>query len=352
MGPVPSVVQSVTHSRTGGTVIVVLAVHNGARFVADQIASIRAQTWRDWLLLVRDDDSRDDSRAIVQSLAERDDRIVLLPPDGRRRGVAGSFATLLREALDRGAAYLFIADHDDLWLPGKIERSLKVMQGHEAAGSRSRPALVHSDLRVVGEDLEPIHPSYRSYQAVSYDPRQPLRTLLLHNAATGCTFACNRSLVEFALPVPAGAMHDWWIAQCAATAGDILYISDPLVLYRQHRANVVGSPGPRALFNRLLARPWYMVPALLAQFRAGVQQAIALGVRVRERERLVPPERASIVREYAAAFATANPLRRLAAVLRSGVRPRRLVSHGFFYALVLIQPVAGRQRDEGFGRQP
>jgi rhamnosyltransferase len=321
-------------------VVILLAAHNGAPFLAAQIGSIRAQRWREWLLIVRDDASSDDSRAIVASLAARDERIVLLPADARRLGAAGSFGALLAEAQLRDAEYVLLSDQDDVWLPGRIERCMAEITARERAAGSSRPLLVHSDLRVVDERLNTIHTSYRSYQRVGYDSEQPLHTLLLRNAATGCTFLFNRALLDFALPLPAGAAHDWWLAQCAAAAGEIGYVDEALVLYRQHGANVVGSPGSRTLLHRLAARPWRIAPRLWTQFRTGVAQATELHERIRERSSIVTPARAEVVGDYARVYATRNPVRRLYRVLRSGVRPRRKLSHLFFYPLVLMQPAS------------
>jgi hypothetical protein len=36
-------------------------------------------------------------------------------------------------------------------------------------------------------------------------------------------------------------MHDWWLAIIAAHTGEILYLDQPLVQYRQHESNVIGA---------------------------------------------------------------------------------------------------------------
>ncbi len=324
-------------------VCIVLAAYNGARFIREQIDSIRAQTWTQWRLLVRDDRSTDSTGELLAGLARSDSRITVLSPDGERLGPWQSFGLLLRRASELGCRYAFFADQDDVWLRDKVERSLFLLRRHEGTHGSTQPALVHSDLHVVDESLQSINPSYRKHQRVLYDRAEPLRTLLLHNAPMGCTMAMNRALLDFALPLPGNVPHDWWLAQCGAAAGEVLDIPAPLVLYRQHGANVVGSPGARTPLRQLLARPVTWVPRLFGAFRDGLNQASELSRRVNERPGIVPPARAAAIHAYAAAFRTANPFRRLALIGRSRVRPQRKVSHPIFYGLALIQPPLPRQ---------
>jgi hypothetical protein len=324
-------------------VFIVLAAYNGARFIREQIDSIRAQTWTQWRLLVRDDASTDGTVELLAELAGADSRITVLPSDGDRLGPWQNFGFLLRHACERGCRYALFADQDDVWLEDKVERSLSLLRQHERTHGSALPALVHSDLRVVDESLQPIHPSYREYQRVLYDRAEPLRTLLLHSASMGCTMAMNRSLLEFALPLPDNVPHDWWLAQCAAAAGNVVEIPAPLVLYRQHGANVVGGPGARAPLRQLLAQPVAWVPRLFAAFRDGLRQAATLSRRINERPGIVPPARAAAIHAYAGAFRTTNPFRRVALIRRSRVRPQRMVSHPIFYGLALVQPPLPRR---------
>ena len=48
------------------TVQIVMAVYNGERYLAEQIESLRAQTFTDWELLVSDDCSTDASLSIIK----------------------------------------------------------------------------------------------------------------------------------------------------------------------------------------------------------------------------------------------------------------------------------------------
>ena len=51
---------------------ILLSTYNGEQFLAEQIESIQAQTYRDWQLLIRDDGSSDRTRAIIEDFCRQD----------------------------------------------------------------------------------------------------------------------------------------------------------------------------------------------------------------------------------------------------------------------------------------
>ena len=319
-----------------GEVIVVLGAYNGARYISQQIESIRAQSFRDWRLLIRDDHSADETVEIVRRISAADPRLSLIDDSTSNIGPWASFGRLLSQAYEEGAEYVFLSDQDDVWLEDKMEKQLSLLR----AANDKRPALVHSDLVLVNENLERIHDSFSEFQRTSYDKADPLGTLLIHNAVVGCTIAVNRSLLDLALPLPADTMHDWWLAACAAAGGTIQRTVQPTVLYRQHSSNVVGVEH-RHLFLRHLARhPLSYTADALRTFAVGVKQAREL----RERIRSTPTIDRDVVRRverYCDAFAdNTSVVQRLKALTASRPRPRRTTSKIILRALAAIYPFA------------
>lgn len=99
----------------GPLVSVVLPVWNRAGLVGSAIASVVAQTWERWELLVVDDGSTDDTRAVLDAWTARDPRVrVLAQRHGghavaRNRGLAAS----------RGEVITYL-DSDNAWAPGYL----------------------------------------------------------------------------------------------------------------------------------------------------------------------------------------------------------------------------------------
>jgi hypothetical protein len=69
-----------------------------------------------------------------------------------------------------------------------------------------------------------------------------LDVLLLRNVVTGATMAFRAHFRELVLPVPSlpVTMHDGWIALAIGAVAKLHFISEPLILYRQHRNQQLG----------------------------------------------------------------------------------------------------------------
>jgi len=123
-------------------VSLVMANYNGARHLAEAIASAQRQTLTDWELILVDDASTDDSLAIAVALAQADPRIKVLA-QARNRGPAAARNRALAAA--RGA-WIAVFDSDDVMLPARLER---LLARAEAEGAE----IVADDQLVCGGDL-------------------------------------------------------------------------------------------------------------------------------------------------------------------------------------------------------
>lgn len=228
-------------------IAILLATYNGSAFLPAQLDSILAQTHHDFVLVVRDDCSSDDTRATLDRYQEaHPEKIHLLPADSSNRGASGSFSFLLEYVLEHkqelclNQAYMMFCDQDDVWYDNKVECELQAMLEAEA-GNTERPVLVHSDLEVVSESLALIAPSFTRYQGLETH-RNQFCNIVISNLVTGCTALINEALAVKACPVSKQAiMHDWWLALVAAAFGKLVYLDTPLVYYRQHGRNTIGA---------------------------------------------------------------------------------------------------------------
>ncbi len=216
-----------------------MATYNGGEYLQQQLDSLARQSYKEFRLYVRDDNSTDNTRAILNGYQGLD--IQLLSDDLGRLGAGESFLQLLAGV--EADVYLF-CDQDDVWLPEKVALSMAAL-GKEGLPA-DRPLVVHSDLQLVDKNLTDMGASFHGADGVN--PRQLVASnrLLIQNCVVGCTMAFNRQARDIALrgvqlPASGIAMHDWWLALCARYFGSVVYIDKPTVLYRQHDNNVSGS---------------------------------------------------------------------------------------------------------------
>ena len=107
-------------------VSVIIPACNGERYIGDTMASIGAQTRRDFEVIVVDDGSTDDTAAVLRSYRTSLE-YVLQPRSGQ------SVARNRGAALAQGK-YLAFLDHDDCWEPAYLERTVAYLEGRSDVG--------------------------------------------------------------------------------------------------------------------------------------------------------------------------------------------------------------------------
>ena len=212
---------------------ILMSTYNGQQFLAEQIRSIQDQSYTDWTLFIRDDGSSDNTKEIFKDFERQDSRIHLIDSDkSDNLGVIKSFHKLVNH--DR-ADYYFFSDQDDVWLPNKLELSLKEAQYYLA----DLPLMVYMDLKVVNQDLEIMTESMVKSQ--SHHANTELIQELTENTVTGGVAMINHALAEMWQETDDILMHDWYLALLASAFGNLVFIDQPGELYRQHSDNVLGA---------------------------------------------------------------------------------------------------------------
>ena len=102
---------------------------NEERFLREAVASVLAQTYANWELLLVDDGSTDGSTDIGLDYARRyPGRVRYLQHEGHQNlGMSAARNLGIRHA--RGE-YIALLDADDVWLPTKLERQVAILDSH------------------------------------------------------------------------------------------------------------------------------------------------------------------------------------------------------------------------------
>jgi len=220
-------------------VSVLLASYNGEKYIREQMDSILNQTFPDLKVVISDDLSTDRTPAIIREYEEQyPDRVKSLKNEESSGSAQNNFFRLLSAASDE---YIMLCDQDDVWMADKVEITLKEMKRLEADYGMDIPLLVHSDLSVADEECRVLHKSMAEYQKIAVHDNR-LSHYLVENNITGNTVMINRAFLPLLAHKPEECvMHDWWLGLLASCFGKVSYIDRPLVLYRQHGSNQLGS---------------------------------------------------------------------------------------------------------------
>jgi glycosyltransferase involved in cell wall biosynthesis len=315
---------------------ILLGTYNGAKYIEKQIESIQNQNMREWILLVRDDGSKDNTVELVTRFRKEDGRIRLISDKRDNLGATRNYATLMTIARDEGAKVVFFSDQDDVWLPNKLALQLKRMHDIENVFGANTPILVHSDLTVVDENLQTLADSFMACRHMSHEEQVPLSILLTQNYITGCAAGINRSLLGLALPIPEPAlMYDWWISLCAAAFGKIGFIKTPTLLYRQHNDNRVGAKEFRGMLNPLRTNPLENWKIGRHIFLGSIDQAKQLSERIANNSTSPNAGAEKLCLGYTSCLSLSR-LKRLILARHLGIRRQGVIRQAIFYLRLLL----------------
>ena len=130
------------------------------------------------------------------------------------------------------AIYVF-SDQDDVWLPYKLQHIYHVFE------TDHNP----NHCCIVEIRFDRSRASYLKRKKIWRKYLPSFGNALVENICIGCTSAMNRCLLENLVKrIPQNeVMHDWWFYLTASCFGTVIYDKEPLLYYRQHSRNVMGS---------------------------------------------------------------------------------------------------------------
>ena len=198
-------------------VIVLLATHDGEKYLEEQIDSIINQTGNFQLEIIASDDGSQDNS--IKILNEKNIKYY----EGVRSGACNNFFFLLNNA--GNSDYYSFSDQDDIWQEKKIQTAIDLIS------KISGPALY------IGSVI-----NQKNGKVMVPDNKKV--TGFLRNKSQGCTMVFNKELYELSKPKNTTniIMHDWWIKIVASCVGTIVLDSTPLMTYRIHTNNNTGYP--------------------------------------------------------------------------------------------------------------
>jgi cellulose synthase/poly-beta-1,6-N-acetylglucosamine synthase-like glycosyltransferase len=178
----PSVVTA-CHPSHRPSVSVLMPVYNASRYVTEAIDSILAQTFTDFEFLIINDGSTDESLALLQEFAQRDERIHL-----HSRANTG-YLVALNEMLERArGGFIARMDADDVAMPSRLEQQVRHLNEHAECGVvGSRVLLIDTDGdpictwndETTHTEIDAIHMNGRSGSAICHPSAMMRRDIVM-----------------------------------------------------------------------------------------------------------------------------------------------------------------------------
>ncbi len=269
---------------SAGGVSVAMCTYNGARYVEAQVRSICQQTRLPLEIVLSDDGSSDGCVQIARGAFEQCVAAIPASQAPRLRILQNSVALGVSRNFEQAISacageFIALCDQDDVWRVDKLERLLATL------GEQPKTLLLHTDAMLVDGDRVPLGQSL--FESLGVRPRElgliregkAIDVLLHRNLVTGATAILRRSLLDLALPIPDGWLHDEWLAIIAASVGRVDVLPEQLIEYRQHGANQVGAKrlGIAAKIQKAFAPRGEDAIRRLAKARAFLERVSVLG---------------------------------------------------------------------------
>lgn len=246
--------------------VVLLSAYGASPYLSAQVASISAQLTQQDLLVLVDDGSRAVCWETLQTVLPAN---YLCWSRLQGQGSSASFLQLLLCDAPEGQ-YYFLADQDDVWLPGKLEGQLAStpehgmtvhgwqvwnLVDHHSSGAAALPML---DAKLQAMPLPQASVAHYFFETPA-----PGMTMCMGHV---CRVQLQRWVAELVLWA-ATLPHDRILAAATSTIGPVCVLPTPWVLYRQHGCNLIGAP-KEGVWGRLGQRLWRL-RSMWRSLRAG-----------------------------------------------------------------------------------
>lgn len=250
-------------------VSICVPAYKAERFLAETLASIRAQTYANWELIVTEDGSRDRTEEIVRAFAATVPQPVHYTRHDPNRGLPATRNAGIEAAR---ADWIALLDSDDLWTPDHLATGVATAQATGADFVHGGSVLFDSD---TGRDLKVRAPSPEAVAAL------PLSLFLNKYVVQPASVLLHRTLWEKAGRFDPAFRYvedrDMWL-RCARAGGRIAYTGRDTCRYRKHAQALSTHAAPMAeAAARALAKhlDWAAIPEGLRRDRCSAAWAAA-----------------------------------------------------------------------------
>ncbi|MCO6541791.1 MAG: glycosyltransferase [Lactobacillus sp.] len=212
------------------TCAVIMSIYNPNEYFKEQLLSILNQSINNITIYIRDDGSDEKIYLSIKKTCDKFSNIKLFR--GENVGYSESFYLALCNAFQGNYDYYAYADQDDIWAENKLSLLIETLNQNNFSD------LIFSNGIVIDK--------YKHSLGLIYNKSYKFNNFLDCISATtyGMTFLFTKKLAS--ILVKTGSIpfkkyaHDDWTCIVASVTGNVTYLNQNLVYYRQHENNVSG----------------------------------------------------------------------------------------------------------------
>jgi hypothetical protein len=245
---------------------IVVSAFNVAETLPETLRSLQAQTARDFEIVVVDDGSLDETRAIAVDFASKDPRIRVVAQSNR--GLAGARNSGIASA---EGDYIGFCDADDLWEPEKLATHIRHLDANPLVGlSFSGASLVDARNRPTGLMQTPLLTGIRAVHVFKRNPIGNGSAAVMRRAAAEAlawrpTHENDRDWV-FDETFTQSEDIECWLRLMLTTDWEIAGVPGALVRYRVNGAGLSAATDRQlASWERMVAKLTPLAPGFFAE---------------------------------------------------------------------------------------
>ncbi len=206
-------------------VSVVMPTYNGEKYIAQQLQSLSEQTFKDFKLIVTDDNSSDNTISVIKQFKDKFE--IKIVKNEKNLGYNKNFEKAISLA---DTEYIAMCDQDDIWHKDKLSLLLENIKEN---------SLIYANSHLIDEDGTSLGISLSQKLKSNFISTHSVLPFIYANCVSGHASLFKKELIPYILPFPKKIYYDLWIAVNAASLNGVKYLDKDLVDYRQHVNSVV-----------------------------------------------------------------------------------------------------------------
>lgn len=222
------------------TLSVVIATFNGENYISQQLESILCQSVKPDEIIVVDDCSIDNTLPLVKKTLSQSKIPYKIIVHKKNCGINKTFEDGINSVSSK---YVMLSDQDDYWKSNKIKVTKEILCSYEDASLVvCNASIVDSNLNITSKTLfDSINLNITFEHGVGFLTKEQMQQKLLkRNYITGMCIGTKKEYLK-GIKFPEGVLYDYWLAWTLSAYGRTVFINEELVLYRQHKDNVIGA---------------------------------------------------------------------------------------------------------------